>query len=73
MKEFCKIFKKHAERVIYWEKKEMIPLTDKENKSQGNQKRCYICKKRLAKDNKKVRGHCHFTGKYRELHIASAI
>ena len=26
------------------------------------QKRCYICKKRFTKDNKKVRDHCHFTG-----------
>ena len=38
----------------------MIPLTDKENKSYENQKRCYISKKRFTKDNKKVRDHCHF-------------
>ena len=63
MKEFCKTLRKHAERIIYWEKKEMIPLTDKESKSY--EKRCYICKKRFTKDNKKVRDHCRFTGKYR--------
>ena len=43
----------------------MIPLTDKQNKSHENQKRCYICKKTFTKDNKKVRDHCHLTGKYR--------
>ena len=30
-----------------------------------NQKFCCICKKRFTNDNKKVRDHCHFTGKYR--------
>ena len=29
----------------------MIPLTDKENKSYENRKRCYIYKKRFTKDN----------------------
>ena len=43
----------------------MISLTDEEYKSYENQKRCYICKTRIIKDNKKVRDHCHFTGKYR--------
>ena len=61
MKEFCKTLKKHAKRIIYWEKLEMIPLTKEENKSYENQKRCYICKKRFPNNNKKVRDHCHFT------------
>ena len=26
---------------------------------------CYICKKRFTNDNKKVRDHCHFTGRYK--------
>ena len=43
----------------------MISLTDEENESYENQKFCYICKKRFTNDNKKVRDHCHFTGKYR--------
>ena len=42
----------------------MIYLTDEENESYENQKFCYICKKRFTNDNKKVRDHCHFTGKY---------
>ena len=33
MEKFCKDFKKHVTKIINYEKKEMIPLTDKENKS----------------------------------------
>ena len=32
----------------YYEEKEMILLTDKENKSYEQQKVCYICKKNLV-------------------------
>ena len=31
-------------------KKEMLPLTDKENKSYKKQKVCYICKKEFSND-----------------------
>ena len=31
----------------------------------NGQKVCHICKKRFTKDNKKVKDHCHYTGKYR--------
>ena len=52
-------------------KREMIPLTDEENKPYLNQEVCYICKKRFSTDddNKKyhkVRDHCHYTRKYRK-------
>ena len=53
-------------------KKEMIPLTDKENTSYEKQKVCYICKKEFSideNDNKKcqkLRDHCHYIGKFRE-------
>ena len=43
----------------------MIPLTDEENISYQNQKLCHVCKKLFKKDDKKVKDHCHFTGKYR--------
>ena len=50
-------------------KKEMIPLTKKEEKMHNKQKVCYICKKGFSTgdNNKKykVRDHCHYTGKYR--------
>ena len=65
MENFCKTLKKHAERINYCEKKEMIPLTDEENKFYENKKCYYICKKRFTKDNKKERDHCHFTRKYK--------
>ena len=61
-------------------KKKMILLTDKENKSQEKQKVCCICKKEFNTDDEntlngvaynkkyqKVRDHCHYTGKYREV------
>ena len=50
---------------------EMIPLTDKENKSYEMQKICYTCKKEFSNDddnNKKyhkVRDNCHYAGKFR--------
>ena len=52
----------------------MIPLTGNENKYYEEQKECYICKKEFCYDEnekakfklyKKVRHHCHYTGKFR--------
>ena len=70
LERFCKDLKEHPTKIINYEKKEMIPLTHKENKSYKKQKACYICKKGFSTDddNKKyhnVRDHCHCTGKYR--------
>ena len=73
MKMFCKDLKDQAMKIINYEKKEMIPLTDKEKETHKNQKICYICEKEFCtdKNNKefkkmqKVRDHCHYTGKYR--------
>ena len=70
MEMFYKDLKEHATKIINYDKKEMIPLNDKENKSCEKQKECYICKKRFSTgdDNKKypkVWDHCHYTGKYR--------
>ena len=64
---FCKDLKDQAMKIINYEKKEMIPLTDKEKKSYEKQKICYICEKEFGNDKKyrKVRDHCHYTGKYR--------
>ena len=42
MKNFCKDLREHVTKIINYEKKEMIPLTDKENKSYHKQKPCYI-------------------------------
>ena len=62
MKIFCKDLKDQAMKVINYEKKEMIPLTNEEKESYENQEICHICKKEFNNDNK-VRDHCHYTGK----------
>ena len=52
----------------------MILLTDEEAEFYGNQKICHICKKEFCIDEneksefelyRKVRDHCHYTGKFR--------
>ena len=74
MKMFCKDLKDQAMKIINYEKKEMIPLTDKEKETHENQKICYICKQEFCTDEnnkkefklkQKVRDHCHYTRKYR--------
>ena len=67
MERFYKDLKERATKIINYEKQEMIPLNDEENKFHKKQKVCYICKKefRTDDDNKKyhkVRDHCHYTG-----------
>ena len=43
----------------------MKHLTDEENESYIKQGFCHICKKEFSINDKKVRDHCHYTGKYR--------
>ena len=65
---FCKDLREHATKIINYEKKDMIPLSKKEEESYNNQKVCYICKKEFDKSDKKhhkVRDHCHYSVKYR--------
>ena len=49
MGRFCKDLRNHAMKIINYEE-EMIPLTDKENKSYEKQKFCYIYKKEFSID-----------------------
>ena len=42
----------------------MLPLTEKEQSEFENAKICWICQKEFGSD-KKVRDHCHFTGRFR--------
>ena len=70
MKKFCKDLREHATKMINYEKKEMIPLTKKEEKKHNKQEVCYICRKEFNTDDSdkkyhKVRDHYHYTGKYR--------
>ena len=51
----------------------MIPLTKEEKKSYKKQEACHICQKEFCYDKndenyinrKKVKDHCHYTGKFR--------
>ena len=45
MKKFYKDFREHATKIINYEKKDIIPLTKKEEENHNNQKICCICKK----------------------------
>ena len=50
MKKFCSSLREHATNVINFEKKQMLPLTKKEElKSYEGAKVCYICGKRFLK------------------------
>ena len=49
MKMVCKDLKEQAMKIIKYEKKEMIPLTDKEKESYENQEICYMRKRVLYK------------------------
>ena len=51
MKNFCLDLREHATKIINYEKKEMIPLTKKEEKKHNKQKVCHICKKRFNTDD----------------------
>ena len=48
MKNFCLNLREHTTKIINNEKKEMIPLTNKEKKIHRKQNVCYICKKDLV-------------------------
>ena len=53
MKNFCLDLKKHATKIINYEKKEMIPLTKKEEKRHNKQKVFCIFKRRFGTDDGK--------------------
>ena len=69
----CKKFKECTMKIIKYEEKEMIPLTDEESKSYEEQEVCHICERKFCtyehdenyKNRKKVKDHCHYTGKFR--------
>ena len=67
IEKFRKDLKELGTKIINFEEKEMIPLTNKEIKSYENQNVCHICKKEFCdnKNKKKLKDHCHYTGKFR--------
>ena len=73
IEKLCKEPKEQAMKIIDYEEKEMISLTDEENKSYEDQEACHICEGKFCTDEddedhkgrKKVKDHCHYTGKFR--------
>ena len=74
MQKFSQDLKEIFIKLINYEQKPMIPLTDQEKEAYDKEKVCFLCKCEFCynKTNKKeyklmckVRDHCHFTGKYR--------
>ena len=70
MKKICLDLKKHATKIINHKKKEMTPLTKEEEYKHEKKKLCYMRRKPLSANNnnikyRKVKDHCHYTGKYR--------
>ena len=57
MKNFCLDLKEHAPKIINYEKKEMIPLTKKEERKYNKQKVCLMCKKRFSTDDSNKKYH----------------
>ena len=69
----CKNLRDLAMKKINYEKKEEIILTNEEKESYEKQEICYICREEFCTDieddeyvnKKKVKDHCHYTGKFR--------
>ena len=53
IKKFCKDLKQLPTKIINYEVKEMIPLTDSENKNYEEQEVCHICQKEFCHDKNK--------------------
>ena len=73
IEKLCKKSKDHAMKIINYEEKEMMPLTDEENKSYEEQETCHTWEGKFCtdedeknyKNRKKVKDHCHYTGIFR--------
>ena len=73
IEKLCKKVKESAMKIVDYEEKEMIPLTHEENDFYKEQEACHICKETFCvdkddknyKNKRKVKDHCHYTGKFR--------
>ena len=61
---FVKLLEEDIKMIANIPPKKMI-ITDKEREQYKKETRCWICKGEFDDDDKKVRDHCHFTGRYR--------
>ena len=63
---FCETIMTEAKRLYESApKKPMDKLTKEQNVEFVTAKECYICFKKVSPKDRKVRDHCHYTGKYR--------
>ena len=76
IEKLCKDLQDQATEIINFEEKEMIPLTDVKKWRYEMTKYCHICQKKFFYDQEdkskyklyhKVRDHCHYTGKFRDV------
>ena len=73
MEKYCKKLREWVTKIVNYEMKKMIPLTNDENDYHEKQNKCFIYNKRFCYDNdskdfknyRKVYDHCHCSGKYR--------
>ena len=69
----CRKLKERAMKIINYKEKKMILLSDEENQSYKEQEACDICEGKFCtdehdknyKNRRKVKDHCHYTGKFR--------
>ena len=72
MKKFYKSLKKDAMKVINFEKKKIIPLTDEEHKSYASEEYCHMFGKKIQEEDtdenkrRKNKDHCYYTDKCRD-------
>ena len=67
IQKLCKKLKERSVKIIYYEEKEIRPLTKEEKKSYKKQEVCHICKEKFCMDKddenyqnkRKVKDHCH--------------
>ena len=55
MKRFCSDLKEFGTKIINYEEKDIIPLTDNENRSYEKQEKCHIFQKEFFYDKNKKR------------------
>ena len=75
MEVFCKDLRDQAMKIINYEKKKEIILTNEEKESYEKQTICYICKKEFSTDKKTVKSEIIVTiqANIEELHTVFVI
>ena len=68
MKKFCSDLKELRTEIISFEQKEMIPLTDNENKFYEEQEECHICQKEFCYDENEKR-NLNYTNNFETIVI----